>query len=108
MINQNEVMDHMAPGAPEVELAAKASSTSSQPVDATVAGADDGASRKESVYLSPPPPSNDDEVPSEDSVQFGLAKGTTNTYAIPGMDEMTPEEYRTKLQETISGRQVRS
>lgn len=58
------------------------------------------------MNLSPPPPTNDDEVPSEDSVQFGLAKGTTNTYAIPGMDEMTPEEYRKKLQETISGRQV--
>lgn len=100
----------MAPGAPEVEQPATAeASTSSRPVDATVVAGADGASKEEeSVYLSPPPPSNDDDVPSEDSVQFGLAKGTTNTYAIPGMDEMTPEEYRKKLQETISGRQVRS
>jgi len=38
---------------------------------------------------------------------FGLAKGTTNTYVIPGMEEMSPEEYRAKLQETISARQAK-
>lgn len=36
---------------------------------------------------------------------LGLAKGTANTYLIDGMDEMTPEEYRKALQESISGRQ---
>jgi hypothetical protein len=36
---------------------------------------------------------------------MGLAKGTTNTYVIPGMDEMSPEEYRTALQKSISDRQ---
>mmetsp|Transcript_31114 Transcript_31114/g.59113 ORF Transcript_31114/g.59113 Transcript_31114/m.59113 type:complete len:127 (+) Transcript_31114:424-804(+) len=35
----------------------------------------------------------------------GLAKDTTNTYIIDGMAEMSPEEYRAKLQETISARQ---
>jgi len=36
---------------------------------------------------------------------FGLAKGTTNTWVIPGMDEMTGEEYRKALQESVSARQ---
>lgn len=36
---------------------------------------------------------------------LGLARGTTNTYVIPGMDEMSPEEYRTALQKSISDRQ---
>ncbi|KAL9179216.1 hypothetical protein ACHAXT_008506 [Thalassiosira profunda] len=37
---------------------------------------------------------------------YGLAQGTTNTYLIPNMDEMSPEEYRAKLQETVSARQA--
>ena len=36
---------------------------------------------------------------------MGLAKGTTNTYVIPGMDEMTGEEYRKALQESVIARQ---
>ena len=36
---------------------------------------------------------------------FGLAKGTTNTWVLPGMDEMTGEEYRAALQESVSARQ---
>ncbi len=43
---------------------------------------------------------------NEEYANFGLARGTTNTYVIPGMEEMSPEEYRDKLQETISARQV--
>lgn len=76
--------------------------------------------------IAPPPPSSPpaasgtaqiSAIPLEDEDRpfdaenpgggFGLAAGTTNTYAIPGMDEMSPEEYRDKLQETISARQVR-
>jgi hypothetical protein len=38
---------------------------------------------------------------------MGLAKGTANTYIIPGMDEMTPEEYRKALQKSVSDRQSR-
>lgn len=38
---------------------------------------------------------------------LGLAKGTTNTYVIPGMDEMTAEEYRDALQRSVSERQAR-
>jgi hypothetical protein len=38
---------------------------------------------------------------------LGLAKGTTNTYVIPGMDEMTGEEYREALQRSVSDRQAR-
>eukprot|EP00579_Thalassiosira_antarctica_P014804 CAMPEP_0201949034 /NCGR_PEP_ID=MMETSP0903-20130614/55767_1 /ASSEMBLY_ACC=CAM_ASM_000552 /TAXON_ID=420261 /ORGANISM="Thalassiosira antarctica, Strain CCMP982" /LENGTH=449 /DNA_ID=CAMNT_0048492231 /DNA_START=27 /DNA_END=1378 /DNA_ORIENTATION=- len=48
-----------------------------------------------------------EEESSEESLGFGLAKGTTNTYIIDGMDEMTPEEYQAKLQETVSARQAK-
>lgn len=56
-------------------------------------------------------PENDDgnDEPAYDPESgggFGLAAGTRNTYAIEGMDSMSPEEYRAKLQETISGRQA--
>mmetsp|Transcript_16388 Transcript_16388/g.29603 ORF Transcript_16388/g.29603 Transcript_16388/m.29603 type:complete len:301 (-) Transcript_16388:226-1128(-) len=49
-------------------------------------------------------PPNEDE-PTDAAQSYGLAKGTTNTYIIDGMAEMSPEEYRAKLQETISARQ---
>jgi len=32
---------------------------------------------------------------------LGLAKGTVNTYVLPGMDEMTGEEYRAALQASV-------
>ena len=66
---------------------------------------------------SPPPPEKEvappviitvpeEEEPSEDVINFGLSRGTTNTFIIPGMEEMSPEEYREKLQETVSAHQV--
>ena len=49
-----------------------------------------------------------DESPAYEGVGgMGLAKGTANTYVIPGMDEMSGEEYRAALQKTISDRQAR-
>lgn len=36
-----------------------------------------------------------------------LARGTTNTYIIPNMDEMSTEEYRAALQKSISDRQTK-
>ncbi len=47
-----------------------------------------------------------DEGPAFDGKGYGLAKGTANTYALPGMEEMSAEEYRAKLQESISARQA--
>lgn len=50
---------------------------------------------------------NDEEGQEYDgSGGLGLAKGTVNTYVIPGMDEMTGEEYRKALQESVSARQA--
>jgi hypothetical protein len=47
-----------------------------------------------------------DEGPAYDgSGGMGLAKGTANTYIIPGMDEMSPEEYRAALQKSVIDRQ---
>ena len=37
--------------------------------------------------------------------QGSIPRETTNTYIIPGMDEMSPEEYRLELQKSISARQ---
>jgi hypothetical protein len=37
---------------------------------------------------------------------MGLAKGTANTWIIPGMDEMSPEEYQEALQKSDSDRQA--
>ena len=66
---------------------------------------------------TPPPPQQEMDPPyvhehnPEEGSKYdgkgglGLAKGTANTYIIDGMDEMSPEEYRKKLQESISGRQ---
>jgi hypothetical protein len=37
---------------------------------------------------------------------LGLAKGTANTWALEGMEEMSPEEYRQALQDSVSARQA--
>lgn len=50
---------------------------------------------------------NEEGDPFDGEGGLGLAKGTTNTYIIPGMDEMSPEEYRTALQQSVIDRQKR-
>ena len=37
---------------------------------------------------------------------YGMPSGTRNTYWIPGMDEMSAEEYRDALQKSVSDRQA--
>jgi len=50
---------------------------------------------------------SEDDGPAYDGTGgLGLAKDTANTYIIPGMDEMTGEEYRTALQKSVSERQA--
>lgn len=73
-------------------------------------GDDDGAiddTIKETTY-APPKEQEDLEAEAGEGAAagYGLAAGTTNTYVIPGMEEMGAEEYRDKLQETISARQA--
>lgn len=47
-------------------------------------------------------PDNEEDGPAFDGKGgLGLARGTTNTYFIPNMDEMSPEEYREALQRTV-------
>jgi len=51
---------------------------------------------------------NDEEGQEYDGTGgLGLAKGTVNTYVLPGMDEMTGEEYRKALQASVIERQMR-
>jgi hypothetical protein len=38
---------------------------------------------------------------------MGLSRGTANTYMLEGMDDMSPEEYREKLQQSVIDRQQR-
>jgi len=55
------------------------------------------------------PPKEQEDIDADAIAQgggYGLASGTTNTYAIPGMEQMSAQEYRDKLQETISARQA--
>ena len=52
-------------------------------------------------------PKEQEDIDAETiSKGYGLASGTRNTYAIPGMEEMSAEEYRDELQRSISARQV--
>lgn len=49
---------------------------------------------------------SNDEGPAYDGKGgFGLSRGTRNTYVIPGMDEMSSEEYRLALQQSLIDRQ---
>ncbi|CAB9504551.1 expressed unknown protein [Seminavis robusta] len=50
--------------------------------------------------------SNDDGPAYDGTGGMGLSKGTVNTYVIPGMDEMSPDEYQKALQASISNRQA--
>ena len=68
---------------------------------------------------TPPPPAATQEDEDEEIIDtsndegpkwdgkggLGMAKGTRSTYVIPGMEEMTGEEYRKALQKSVSDRQ---
>lgn len=67
----------------------------------------------QSITMAPPVNGNENVITTTAAAVvvnkeggYGLATGTTNTYVIPGMDDMTPEEYREQLQQTISARQA--
>jgi hypothetical protein len=49
--------------------------------------------------------SNDEGPKWDGKGGMGMAKGTRSTYVIPGMEEMTGEEYRKALQKSVSDRQ---
>jgi hypothetical protein len=51
--------------------------------------------------------SENEEGPGYDGTGgMGLAKGTANTWIIPGMEEMSPQEYQDALQKSVSDRQT--
>jgi hypothetical protein len=66
--------------------------------DTPTAGVEEGR-RREEVDLS------EEGGDYDGTGGFGLAKGTRNTYIIPGMDEMSPEEYRAELQRSVMEKQ---
>ena len=78
------------------------------------------AAETTTTEATPPPPpaatqededeeiidTSNDEGPKWDGKGgLGMAKGTRSTYVIPGMEEMTGEEYRKALQKSVSDRQ---
>jgi hypothetical protein len=82
------------------DASSSASSTpASTPVDVT-------ASRTSSTIVTNPDDNSEGPAFSPSGGNGSLAKGTTNTYIIPGMDEMNTEEYREALQKSISDRQT--
>jgi len=90
---------------------ASASATSSPLV--TLPSAKAGGEAKSLTSLAAAAGPSDKEHNSEEGEEYdgtgglGLAKGTVNTYVLPGMDEMTGEEYRAALQASVSARQER-
>jgi len=57
---------------------------------------------------APKPDSDNEDGPAYDPAggQGSLAKGTRNTYVIPNMNEMSPEEYQKALQQSIIDEQA--
>ena len=79
------------------DASSSASSTpASTPVDVTAS----------STIVTNPDDNSEGPAFSASGGNGSLAKGTTNTYIIPGMDEMNTEEYRDALQKSISDRQA--
>lgn len=68
---------------------------------AAAAAASETADEEVSEY------SSSDEGPAYDGQGgMGMPKGTRNTYVIPGMDSMSPEEYQAALQKSLIDRQT--
>jgi hypothetical protein len=88
-----------APPAPRPQLtttAAPAAVQRQQPAAASVVASSSGSIMDKSL----------DEGPVYDGRGgLGQPRGTVNTYVIPGMDEMSVEEYRAALQESVLERQ---
>lgn len=82
-----------------------AMSTPPSPPPAPAADASAPQQVKWSTILEDPKDFQEDYSPTGGS--GSLAKGTANTYIIPGMDAMTPEEYQQALQQSIIDRQSR-
>lgn len=59
------------------------------------------------VRLSRSSADNFNDEPDYDDAGIGLSRGTANTYVIPGMDEMTPDEYQKALAQTVIARSRR-
>lgn len=59
------------------------------------------------VGLSRSSEDNLNDEPDYDDAGIGLSRGTANTYVIPGMDEMTPDEYQKALAQTVIERSRR-
>jgi hypothetical protein len=99
VMSQN-VLDEMKQKEYERLEDASSITSASTPVDVT-------ASSTSSTIVTNPDDNSEGPGFSPSGGNGSLAKGTTNTYIIPGMDEMNTEEYREALQKSISDRQTK-
>jgi hypothetical protein len=114
IIHEMRVNEHLKPSRPtrtEEPSAPSAISTPSNPYPAAAATQSQSASpRAESRQAGPMV--IDMDTPSDEGAEYnghggmGQAAGTRNTYIIPGMDEMSPEEYQRELQRSVIERQA--
>jgi hypothetical protein len=63
------------------------------------------APQKAAASSNQPEHNDEDGAAYDGEGGMGLSRGTANTYHLEGMDEMSPEEYRDKLQKSVSDRQ---
>ena len=64
------------------------------------------AAQSPDAQTTAPAVESDDEGPAYDGIGgMGQPRGTVNTYIIEGMEEMTSEEYRSALQQSLIDRQ---
>lgn len=69
----------------------------------TITSENISVSEEEPIQKLDTAPTESVDTPSDDydGTTFGVAKGTANTYSIPGMDEMTADEYQKALEQAV-------
>ena len=93
--------------APQQPATTTTTTTTANPTSSTTTAANNADT------LSAAPRVIDIDTPSDEGATYsgrggmGQAADTVNTYVIPGMDEMGPEEYRAALQQSVIDRQAK-
>jgi len=112
--NEHLKPEKPAPTTAAPAVAAAASQAPQQPATTTTASTSSSTTAANNVdTLSAAPRVIDIDTPSDEGATYsgrggmGQAADTVNTYVIPGMDEMGPEEYRAALQQSVIDRQAK-
>jgi hypothetical protein len=95
---------HEASG--EAALEVTTVSTTATVTESTAVGVDGNIEIQKSSSVTEWKSSEDGPAYDPSGGQGSLAKGTRNTYVIPNMDEMSPEEYQKALQQSLYEQQI--